>query len=648
MRKIVLLLVLAFAAVVASAQQTSMVVDNQTPGWLSSKINYGDQKTLVNLTVTGYINQTDVKFINQLINTQNLHGRLDLTNVELVGASRSDDNTMTNGSTEICSIQGKLEHLLLPEKLKRAYYACKYATCDSITLGGKDMPSITRNMFFVNITNSYKAVKCLIFREGVDSIGLTSTSAVGGESFALPNLECLKLPESLKKINTYAFADCTKLQNVTYSDSLQEIGNRAFWQVPAFQKMVRLPKNLNVYYVGSFENGRTYLNAYNNTIYDVKIYDKQIVYVPQSVSVVDFSDIRYVRDSVCYMHVDRAEPPTVKSTPYEGCENIYVYVPKQALQNYLADATWSKFNLLAESNPAKKVVLSQDTLTLRKGYAKMLGVEILPKDADSQNIVWNVDNEQVINVSQEGNVTGVNSGEATLYVSLKDNPILKDSCLVRVFQPVSSISLDLTVKVVNVGESFKLSATISPIDADNKKVLWKSSDEQIATVENGNVVVKKAGNVNIIATSESDSTLIAICAVTVLQPVEGISLDKSVLELDAIGEFSQLVATIEPEDASNNEIKWSSSNEKVCIVSNGKVVAVGFGTAVIVAKTVDGGYLATCTVTVKDTTAIEDIIENTATNYSVFTIEGKRISNPCRGVNIVRFDNGKIKKVIVK
>lgn len=106
MRKIVLLLVLAFAAVVASAQQTSMVVDNQTPGWLSSKINYGDQKTLVNLTVTGYINQTDVKFINQLINTQNLHGRLDLTNVELVGASRSDDNTMTNGSTEICSIQG--------------------------------------------------------------------------------------------------------------------------------------------------------------------------------------------------------------------------------------------------------------------------------------------------------------------------------------------------------------------------------------------------------------------------------------------------------------------------------------------------------------------------------------------------------------
>jgi hypothetical protein len=54
------------------AQRTSMTIDNQTPGWLSSKIEYTDQQTLENLKVTGYINGTDIKFIRELNTNLNL------------------------------------------------------------------------------------------------------------------------------------------------------------------------------------------------------------------------------------------------------------------------------------------------------------------------------------------------------------------------------------------------------------------------------------------------------------------------------------------------------------------------------------------------------------------------------------------------
>lgn len=67
-----------------SALRTDLVVDNQTPGWLSSKINYGDQKTVRNLKVTGYINATDLKFIGKLIQYRLLDGIVDLGETDII------------------------------------------------------------------------------------------------------------------------------------------------------------------------------------------------------------------------------------------------------------------------------------------------------------------------------------------------------------------------------------------------------------------------------------------------------------------------------------------------------------------------------------------------------------------------------------
>ena len=84
MKQLLTFLALIFSYMLCGAQATTIVIDNQTPGWLSSKINYTDQQTVENLTVTGYINKADLTFIGSLMEKQKLNGHLDLTNVEIV------------------------------------------------------------------------------------------------------------------------------------------------------------------------------------------------------------------------------------------------------------------------------------------------------------------------------------------------------------------------------------------------------------------------------------------------------------------------------------------------------------------------------------------------------------------------------------
>ena len=79
MKQILTLFMLTISYMLCGAQATSLTIDNQTPGWLSSKINYGDQQTVENLTITGYINSTDLSFIGTLIQKQKLSKSVDLS-----------------------------------------------------------------------------------------------------------------------------------------------------------------------------------------------------------------------------------------------------------------------------------------------------------------------------------------------------------------------------------------------------------------------------------------------------------------------------------------------------------------------------------------------------------------------------------------
>ena len=197
----------------------------------------------------------------------------------------------------------------------------------------------------------------------------------------------------------------------------------------------------------------------------------------------------------------------------------------------------------------------------------------------------NIPDGSSLNIS-DGKTLTVNGGELTGDVTG------------TVIYKVTGVSLDKTSLTLDLVKSDTLTATVEPEKATNKNVTWESSNTSVATVENGVVTAVGAGSTTIKATVDGKS---AECSVTVnaaTVPVTGVSLNKNTLELYT-GKRETLIATVEPSDATNPAVNWSSDKPEVATVEGGTVTAKAAGTATITVTTVDGGFTAICTVTVR-------------------------------------------------
>lgn len=169
--------------------------------------------------------------------------------------------------------------------------------------------------------------------------------------------------------------------------------------------------------------------------------------------------------------------------------------------------------------------------------------------------------------------------------------------------PVTGIKVSPdTLTLTKKDETAQLTAEVTPSYADNKRVTWQSSDEKVATVdENGKVTAVGNGTATITATSVSGSYT-ATVSVTVKIPVEiqKLTIEAEKETLTKIGESTELKVKIEPENADLQKLLWKSDNEKVATTDeNGKVTAVGNGTAEITVTTEDGKITASIMITVK-------------------------------------------------
>lgn len=172
--------------------------------------------------------------------------------------------------------------------------------------------------------------------------------------------------------------------------------------------------------------------------------------------------------------------------------------------------------------------------------------------------------------------------------------------------PVTGVSLNKTALVLEIGGSESLIAIVTPDNATNKKVTWKSSDTSVATVNaNGKVTALAIGTVVVVVITE-DGAEVATCTVTCGDgavepeiPVTDVALNKSTLSLTE-GQSESLQVVITPDDATNKNVAWVSNDESVAMVDvNGKVTALKAGSTTIVAVTEDGAMTASCKVTVE-------------------------------------------------
>ena len=173
-----------------------------------------------------------------------------------------------------------------------------------------------------------------------------------------------------------------------------------------------------------------------------------------------------------------------------------------------------------KSIPATGIRLTETSAELDEGETLELFYKLEPSDATTQGVVWASDNTDVATVDEDGIVTAVKAGTATITVSVKGQPEIKATCTITVKSSaiaVTKLTLSESSAEVSIGKTLTLSCTIEPTDATNKELVWSSSDETIATVDAQGVVTGvKAGTVTITVTSKSNPSVKATCTVTVV------------------------------------------------------------------------------------------------------------------------------------
>lgn len=167
-----------------------------------------------------------------------------------------------------------------------------------------------------------------------------------------------------------------------------------------------------------------------------------------------------------------------------------------------------------ESEP--HLSLSANELIVYYGETETLTATIFPAGVESDDVVWSSNYTRVATVDDKGVVKGVHTGSAIITARSKTDKTLYDRCRVMVVMPdVTSVTLDKTSLEMGVSDTQQLTAMVEPYYAKNPTIVWSSSDDKVASVdENGLVKALSKGKATITAKSE-DSGLTAQCEITV-------------------------------------------------------------------------------------------------------------------------------------
>ena len=290
-----------------------------------------------------------------------------------------------------------------------------------------------------------------------------------------------------------------------------------------------------------------------------------------------------------------------------------------------------EITVFAKTIAVTGISMSEDALFLTKGQSYTLKATVVPDNATNKTVQWTTSNASVATVDQNGTVNAISSGNATITASAGDKSA---TCAVSVIIPVTSITLNKTSLTLEKGSYEVLTATVSPQNATNKEVKWTSSDDAVASVDNGVVTAHKAGDATITASVADFS---ATCKVSVIVPVTSITLSSLELTMK-VGETALLEATILPEDATDKTLVWDSSDTNIATVDGGRITAVGFGTVFISAQA--GYQVETCVVTVLtdspegvtakylggDFTAVNGFIPSGSIDFSVTNMSTETIT----------------------
>lgn len=267
------------------------------------------------------------------------------------------------------------------------------------------------------------------------------------------------------------------------------------------------------------------------------------------------------------------------------------------------------------------ISLSDTSITLYKNSYKTISAIVTPSGAADPAVTWTTSNDKIATVDSTGKITAVglftdkDYGDCVI-TAQTSNSTVRATVAVHVLTsiPITSLTLNKSDLALNVGDEETLTVTGTPSNATNKTLLWTSSNKDVASVTAGGKVTAAGKGTAVIRAEATDgSGKYVSCVVTVNNiQILNVSLDKSSFDLSE-GDTAAVKATIYPTNATNQTIKWTSSNTSVATVdSKGNITAGATkGYAIITAAATDGsGKSAECVVLSKPKIAITGITIN--------------------------------------
>ncbi len=483
-------------------------------------------------------NLKNVYFSNGVKNVENnaFTNCTSLTKVNIPDTVDSIGNSAFSGCTNLIEVH-------LPDKLKE--------TASDTFSGCKKLTTINFPSTLTTIGNSaFSGCESLpeaILPSGVEKI----------ESNAFKNCKALKkaaVPDTVSSIGSSAFYGCEALTDITLGSKLKKIESQTFYGCIVLPSIV-IPYNVTTIGDSAFVNCTklTQITVPRNTTSiasNAFSYPKKMtMYGPSDCYAQTYASgkgIKYVTQDIhaTSVSLDSTEKTAERYDDFQLTATI-------APLNFTDAVVWTSSNeeVAAVSDTgyveicgvgtavitvtagnvkaACKITVPQlidwiefdeDEIELKAGQTYQLKPYISPSDATNKKLKYTSSDTKVAEVSASGLVTAKSEGEAKIRAAATDGSDEYAVCYVTVTgkAKVTGITLDRTSAEVKRGEKLTLNVTVSPSYASNKKVVWKSANTKIATVDaNGSVTAKVPGRTKITVTSAENSSYQESCTVTV-------------------------------------------------------------------------------------------------------------------------------------
>ena len=455
----------------------------------------------------------------------------------------------------------------------------------------------------------------IAYQSKITSINIpNSVTHIGEGAFDdCDNLTSVMIPNSVIRISEYAFSECNGLANVTIGNSVASIGVGSFMDCPSLMSVTCL--------------GMTPPEVVDDSpefdLFDEQCYQNATLYVPISAiqayrnspewgkfqHIVGLCDYDFEQDGAFFKKVsDNEVALTIGENAYSGSVTVPTEVTYQGVTyavTAIGDGAFADASLTSLSLPvtitsvgagAFEGCVIQSLYITGSGEwtAGAIGVEVTNLYVGSE--VSGVKGLQVNPTKIYSYAAVPPTCDEQTFLGYNAELHVPASSLAAYFTApywcnftniigdaveLIALSLDKTSIEALVGSMVSLTVTLNPNEAVPNEIIWTTSNESVATVEDGLVTLTGPGECDIMAACQSELAICHVSATVIMATEVTLSQESAKLEL---GSSLTLTATVLPDDATYKSVTWATTDSTVAVVSDGVITAIGTGECFIIAS----------------------------------------------------------------